>query len=146
VKRANGWYSTPSRSDCTMLLIPKGPSASGNYPTHSEGFVLNLPSPLGSRPTSWYMLPLTVCAWASISWEEEGQSGCCCVGGSARRSSRGRLRRCHDLDPFLCDHRRHTSNLLQALLFYESLREVAKLKLPCGKIVNMFLLARSNAH
>jgi hypothetical protein len=39
-----GWYSTPSRSDYTTLLIQKGASGSRNYPMHSRGFVLNLPS------------------------------------------------------------------------------------------------------
>jgi hypothetical protein len=30
-----GWYSTPSRSDCTTQLTPKEASGSRNYPTHS---------------------------------------------------------------------------------------------------------------
>jgi hypothetical protein len=47
-----GWYSTPSRSDYMMLLIQKGASGSRNYPMHSGGFVLNLPSQQGSHHTS----------------------------------------------------------------------------------------------
>jgi hypothetical protein len=39
-----GWYSTLSRSDCTMLLIQKKASGSRNYPTRSGGNVLNPPS------------------------------------------------------------------------------------------------------
>jgi hypothetical protein len=47
-----GWYSTPSRSDYTTLLIQKGASGSRNYPTHSGGFILNLHSQQGSHHTS----------------------------------------------------------------------------------------------
>jgi hypothetical protein len=47
-----GWCSTPSRSDCTTQLIPKEANGSRNYPMHSGGFVLNLPSRQGSHPTS----------------------------------------------------------------------------------------------
>jgi hypothetical protein len=39
-----GWYSTLSRSDCTMLLIQKEASGSRNYPMCSGGYILNLPS------------------------------------------------------------------------------------------------------
>jgi hypothetical protein len=52
-----GWYSTPSRSDCTTQLTPKEASGSRNYPMHSRGFVLNLPSQHDSRPTSWSTAP-----------------------------------------------------------------------------------------
>jgi hypothetical protein len=48
-----GWYSTPSRNDYTTQLTQKEASGSRNYPTHSRGFVLNLPSRQGSRPTFW---------------------------------------------------------------------------------------------
>jgi hypothetical protein len=47
-----GWYSTLSRSDCTMLLIQKEASGSKNYPMCSGGYVLNPPSQQGNRPTS----------------------------------------------------------------------------------------------
>jgi hypothetical protein len=57
VERANRWYSTPSRSDCTTQLTPKEASGSRNYPMHSKGFVLNLRSQQGSRPTSWSTAP-----------------------------------------------------------------------------------------
>jgi hypothetical protein len=57
VERATGWYSMPSRKDCTTLLTQKGASASRNYPMHSEGFVHNLPSRQGSHLTSWSMTP-----------------------------------------------------------------------------------------
>jgi hypothetical protein len=52
-----GWYSTLSRSDYTMLLTQKGASGSRNYPMHSGGFVLNLPSQQGSHHTSWSTAP-----------------------------------------------------------------------------------------
>jgi hypothetical protein len=52
-----GWYSTPSKSDCTMQLTPKEASGSRNYPTHSGGFVLNLPGQQGSHPTSLSIAP-----------------------------------------------------------------------------------------
>jgi hypothetical protein len=39
-----GWYSTLSRSDCTMLLTQKEASGSRNCPVHSWGCVLNPPS------------------------------------------------------------------------------------------------------
>jgi hypothetical protein len=49
--RANGqvdapteWYSTLSRSDCTMLLTQKEASGSRNCPMHSGGCVLNPPT------------------------------------------------------------------------------------------------------
>jgi hypothetical protein len=48
-----GWYSTLSRSDCTMLLIQKEASGSSNYTTHSGGCVLNPPSRRDSRHISW---------------------------------------------------------------------------------------------
>jgi hypothetical protein len=50
-----GWYSTLSRSDCTMLLTQKGARGSRNYLMHSECFVHNLPSQRGSHLTSWSM-------------------------------------------------------------------------------------------
>jgi hypothetical protein len=53
VERANGMISTSLRNDCTMQPTPKEASGSRNYPMHSEGFVLNLPSQQGSHPTSW---------------------------------------------------------------------------------------------
>jgi hypothetical protein len=37
------WYSTPSRSDCTMLLTQKEKSGSRNCPMHYGGCVLNPP-------------------------------------------------------------------------------------------------------
>jgi hypothetical protein len=52
-----GWYSTLSRSDCTMLLTQKGASGSRNYLMHYRGFVHNLPSRQGSHPTSWSTAP-----------------------------------------------------------------------------------------
>jgi hypothetical protein len=52
-----GWYSTPSRSGCTMQLTSKEASRSRNYPMHSGGFVLSLPSQQGSHPTSWSTAP-----------------------------------------------------------------------------------------
>jgi hypothetical protein len=57
VGRATGWYSTPSKSDCTTMLIQKGASGSRNYPMHSGGFVLNLPSQQGNHHTSWSTAP-----------------------------------------------------------------------------------------
>jgi hypothetical protein len=45
------WYSTPSRSDCMTQLTPKEASGSRNYPMHSWGFALKLPSQQGSHPT-----------------------------------------------------------------------------------------------
>jgi hypothetical protein len=47
-----GWYSTLSRSDYRTLLTRKGASGSRNYPTHSRGFVLTLPSQQGNHHTS----------------------------------------------------------------------------------------------
>jgi hypothetical protein len=44
-----GWYSTLSRSDCTMLLTL--------CPVHSRGCVLNPPSRRDSHPISWSMPP-----------------------------------------------------------------------------------------
>jgi hypothetical protein len=52
-----GWYSTLSRSDCTMLLIRKEASGSRNYPMHSGGYVLNPPSQRDNHLTSWSMDP-----------------------------------------------------------------------------------------
>jgi hypothetical protein len=52
-----GWYSTLSRSDCTMLLIQKEASGSRNYPMRSGGYVLNPPSQQDSRHTSWSTAP-----------------------------------------------------------------------------------------
>jgi hypothetical protein len=48
-----GWYSTLSRSDCTMLLIQKEASGSRNHPMRSGGYILNPPSQRGNRLTSW---------------------------------------------------------------------------------------------
>jgi hypothetical protein len=48
------WYSTLSRSDCTMLLIQKEVSGSRNYPMRSGGYVLNPPSQQDNCHTSWY--------------------------------------------------------------------------------------------
>jgi hypothetical protein len=48
-----GWYSTLSRSDCSMLLTQKEESGSRNYPMHSSGCVLNPPSQRDSHPISW---------------------------------------------------------------------------------------------
>jgi hypothetical protein len=47
-----GWYSTLSRSDCTMLLTRKEASGSRNCPTHSGGCVHNPPSRRDSHPIS----------------------------------------------------------------------------------------------
>jgi hypothetical protein len=47
-----GWYSTLSKSDCTMLLIQKEASGSRNYPMRSGGYVLNPPSQRDNRHTS----------------------------------------------------------------------------------------------
>jgi hypothetical protein len=52
-----GWYSTLSRSDCTMLLIQKEASGSRNYPTHSGGCALNPPSRRDSHHISWSTAP-----------------------------------------------------------------------------------------
>jgi hypothetical protein len=52
-----GWYSTLSRSDCTMLLTQKEASGSRNYPTHSGGCVLNPPSRRDNRHISWSTAP-----------------------------------------------------------------------------------------
>jgi hypothetical protein len=52
-----GWYSTLSRSDCTMLLTQKEESGSRNYPMHSGGCVLNPPSRRDSHPISWSTAP-----------------------------------------------------------------------------------------
>jgi hypothetical protein len=52
-----GWYSTLSRSDCTLLLIQKDESGSRNYPMQSGGCVLNPPSRRDSLPTSWSTAP-----------------------------------------------------------------------------------------
>jgi hypothetical protein len=52
-----GWYSTLSRSDCTMLLTQKETSRSRNYPMRSGGYVLNPPSQRDNRDTSWSMAP-----------------------------------------------------------------------------------------
>jgi hypothetical protein len=46
------WYSTPSRSDCTMLLTQKDESGSRNCPMHSGGCVLNPPSRRDNHPIS----------------------------------------------------------------------------------------------
>jgi hypothetical protein len=48
-----GWYSTPSRSDCMMLLTQKEASGSKNYLMRSRGCVLNPPSQRDNRLTSW---------------------------------------------------------------------------------------------
>jgi hypothetical protein len=48
-----GWYSTLSRSDCTMLLIQKEATRSRNYPVRSGGYVLNPPSQRDNHHTSW---------------------------------------------------------------------------------------------
>jgi hypothetical protein len=47
-----GWYSTLSRSDCTMLLTQKEASGSRNCPKYSGGCVLNPPSRRDSHPIS----------------------------------------------------------------------------------------------
>jgi hypothetical protein len=47
-----GWYSRPSRSDCTMLLTKKEASGSRNYPMRSGGCVLNPRSQRDNRLTS----------------------------------------------------------------------------------------------
>jgi hypothetical protein len=47
-----GWYSTLSRSDCTMPLIQKEASGSRNYPMRSGGYVLNPPSQWDNHHTS----------------------------------------------------------------------------------------------
>jgi hypothetical protein len=52
-----GWYSTLSRSDCTMLLTQKEASGSRNYPMRSGGYVLNPPSQRDNRHTSWSTAP-----------------------------------------------------------------------------------------
>jgi hypothetical protein len=52
-----GWYSTPSKSDYTTLLTPKGASGSRNYPMHSRGCILNPPSQQDSHPISWSTAP-----------------------------------------------------------------------------------------
>jgi hypothetical protein len=52
-----GWYSTLSRSDCTMLLTQKDASGSRNYPMRSGGCVLNPPSQRDNRLTSWSTAP-----------------------------------------------------------------------------------------
>jgi hypothetical protein len=46
------WYSTPSRSGCTMLLTQKEKSGSRNCPMHYGGCVLNPPSRRDSHPIS----------------------------------------------------------------------------------------------
>jgi hypothetical protein len=51
------WYSTLSRSDCTMSLIQKEESESRNYLMHSRGCVLNPPSRRDSHPISWSTTP-----------------------------------------------------------------------------------------
>jgi hypothetical protein len=52
-----GWYSTLSRSNCTMLLTQKEASGSMNYPMHSGGCVLNPPSQRDRRHISWSTPP-----------------------------------------------------------------------------------------
>jgi hypothetical protein len=52
-----GWYSTLSRSDCTMLLTQKEASGSRNCPMHSGGCVLNPSSRRDSHPISWSTAP-----------------------------------------------------------------------------------------
>jgi hypothetical protein len=52
-----GWYSTLSRSDCTMLLTRKEESGSRNRPTLSGGCVLNPPCRRDSHLISWSTAP-----------------------------------------------------------------------------------------
>jgi hypothetical protein len=52
-----GWYSTLSRSDCTMPLTQKEESGSRNCPMHSGSCVLNPPSRRDSHPISWSTAP-----------------------------------------------------------------------------------------
>jgi hypothetical protein len=52
-----GWCSTLSRSGYMMLLTPKEASGSRNYPMHSGGYVLSLPSQRGNPLTSWSTAP-----------------------------------------------------------------------------------------
>jgi hypothetical protein len=52
-----GWFSTLSRSGYTMLPTPKEASGSRNYPMRSGGYVLNPPSRLDNRHTSWSTAP-----------------------------------------------------------------------------------------
>jgi hypothetical protein len=51
------WYSTLSRSDCTMLLTRKEESGSRNCPTLSGGCVLNPPIRRDSHLNSWSTAP-----------------------------------------------------------------------------------------
>jgi hypothetical protein len=57
VERANGMVLMLSRSGYTTLLTLKEASGSRNYPMHSGGYVLSLPSQRGNPPTSWSTAP-----------------------------------------------------------------------------------------
>jgi hypothetical protein len=61
-----GWYSTLSRSDCTMLLTQKEASGSRNYPIRSGGCVLNPPSEQDNPPAPKQFSPPTSCG---ICWQ-----------------------------------------------------------------------------
>jgi hypothetical protein len=52
-----GWYSTLSRSDCTMLLTQKEATGSRNYPMCCRDCVPNPPSQRDNRHTSWSTTP-----------------------------------------------------------------------------------------
>jgi transposase InsO family protein len=53
VERANGMVLDALKKRLHDAANTKGASGSRNYPMHSGGFVLNLPSQQGSHPTSW---------------------------------------------------------------------------------------------
>jgi hypothetical protein len=57
VEHANGMVLDALKKRLHDATNIKGASGSRNYPVHSRGFVLNLPSQPGSYPISWSMAP-----------------------------------------------------------------------------------------